>query len=93
MTDELYISDFAYGFLYAESRRAFVEAPAQGETDYWQSFKDVPSDASEHREYEDYDLNFRYDEDEDRWHCRAYATEYDDDDNRRTNMNEWRLLW
>ena len=93
MTDELYISDFAYGFLYAESRRTFVEVLETGETDYWQSFKDVPSDASEHREYEDYDLNFWYDEDEDRWHCTAYAIEYDDDNNESTNTLEWLRLW
>jgi len=83
MIDELYISDFAYGFLYAESRRALVEVLNTGQTDLWQSFKDVPSDASEFREYEDYDLNFWYDEDEDRWYCRVYDTD----------RNESCLLW
>ena len=75
MTDELYISDFAYGFLYAESRRTLVEVQKTGETVYRQSFKDVPSDASEFREYEDYNLKFWYDEDEARWHCTAYDDE------------------
>ena len=76
------ISDFAYGYLYAESQRRLREHLNSGHSDLVSRISDVPSDASEFREYEDYDLNFWYDEDEDRWHCTAY------DDNQR-NIQLW----
>ena len=95
MSDTLYITDFAYGWLYAESQRTFVEVLETGfkVTDYWETFRDVPLDASEHREYEDYDLNFWYEEDDNKWHCTAYAIEYDDDNNESTNTLKWLRLW
>lgn len=92
-TGELHIPDFAHGWLYAESQRTFVEVLKTGETDYWEVFQDVPLDASGHKEYEDYDLNFFKDENEKKWHCSAYAIWYDEDNNQHTKTDKWRRLW
>ena len=96
--DELYIPDFtipifAHGFLLAQSYIIFDDVMESGGLDDWKQISDVPLWMDKHCEYADYDLNFWYSEEEDRWHCTAYAIERDEEGISYTNGNKFRRLW
>jgi hypothetical protein len=92
-TDNLHIPEFAHGYLLAVANNIFTMTIGAFEDD-WKSVRDVPMYAGEHTEYADYDLNFWYDKDDDRWHCTAYHIEYDSVKNTEsTNTGEHRRLW
>ena len=93
MTDTLHIPEFAHGFLLATSYKIFDQVLETGELDDWQQVDDVPLYAGEHCAYMDYDLNFWYDEDEDKWHCTAYEIWRDEENVAHTKTDEWRRLW
>jgi len=96
MTDTLHISEFAHGFLLAESYRIFdqvLEAGDISDIDDWQQINDVPLYAGEHCEYADYDLNFWYDEEAEQWHCTAYEIYRDEEGVADTIQSEYRTLW
>ena len=90
-TGNLRIPEFAHGYLLAVSHDIFRDV---SEDDDWQSVRDVPFGVGEHTEYADYDLNFWFDEDDNKWHCTAYDIEYDSvKQTEFTNTGEHRRLW
>lgn len=96
MTGELHIPEFAHGFLLAESYRIFDQVLETGdisEIDDWQEVNDTPLSAGEHCAYMDYDLNFFYSEEEEKWHCTAYEIYRDEEGVGHTQLDEYRRLW
>lgn len=94
MSNTLHIPEFAQGILYAWSQEAFLPMLKHGvEDDVWQAAQDVPLSAGENCSYEDYDLNFWYDEDDNKWHCTAYAIGQGKDNSVYTKTDEWLRLW
>ena len=91
--DELYIPDFAHGFLLAQSYIIFDDVRENGNLDDWQQISDVPLWSGKYCDYADYDLNFWYSEKEDRWHCTAYEIGRDEEGISYTNGNKFRRLW
>jgi len=93
MTD-MYIPEFAHGYLLSQSYMIFRDVLESGETDEdWQQMNDTPLWAGENCGYADFDLNFWYSEEEDKWHCTVYAIERDTEGVAHTNTDEWRRLW
>lgn len=96
MTGELHIPEFAHGFLLAESYRIFDQVLETGdisEIDDWQEVNDTPLSAGKHCPYVDYDLNFWYSEEEEKWHCTAYEIYRDEEGVGHTQLDEYRRLW
>jgi hypothetical protein len=93
MSNELYIPEFAQGWLFVVSQDMYVKVLALDDEDYWEVVHDVPHSASEHREYESYDLNIWRDDETGKWHCTAYEIWYDEENNQHTNTDEWVRLW
>lgn len=96
MTDTLHMPEFAHGFLLAESYRIFDQVLETGdisEIDDWQEVNDTPLSAGEHCAYMDYDLNFFYSEEEEKWHCTAYEIYRDEEGVGHTQLDEYRRLW
>ena len=105
MTDTLHIPEFAHGYLLATSHKIFDQVLETGDIseiettewvkiiDDWQQVDDVPLYAGEHCAYADYDLNFWYDEDEDKWHCTVYEIWHDEEGYAHTKVDEYRRLW
>ena len=93
MTNTLHIPDFAQGYLLSQSYRVFDQVIETGDLDDWQQMLDTPMSLGKHCEYGDYDLNFWYDEDEDKWHCTAYAVWHDEEGLAHTKTDEWLRLW
>ena len=93
-TGELHIPEFAHGYLLSESYMIFSLVLESGETEEdWQQINDTPLSAGEHCDYADYDLNFGYSEEEDKWHCTAYEIWRDEERVAHTKTDEWRRLW
>ena len=93
-TGELHIPEFAHGYLLSQSYMILHDVLEGGATDEdWQQINDVPLYAGEHCAYTDYDLNFWYDEDEDKWHCTAYDIWRDEEGVAHTKTDEHRRLW
>ena len=94
MNNQLHIPDFALGYLLSESYRIFDDILQSGETDEdFQHVGDVPLSLGEQCEYADYDLNFWYSENEDKWHCTAYKIWDDGIDKKQKKRDEWLRLW
>ena len=93
-TGELHIPEFAHGYLLSQSYMILHDVLEGGETDEdWQQINDTPMSAGEHCDYADYDLNFWYSEEEDKWHCTAYEIWRDEESVAHTKTDEWRRLW
>ena len=93
MDDTLHIPEFAHGYLLSHSYILFDYAMESGGFDDWHEVNDTPLSAGEHCAYMDYDLNFWYDEDEDKWHCTAYEIYRDEEGVADTIQSEYRRLW
>lgn len=93
MSNTLHIPEFAQGVLFAWSQEAFMPFLNGKVEDTWYVARDVPMSSAQFREYEDYDLNFWFDEDDNKWHCTAYAVWYDEDEKQHTKTDEWLRLW
>lgn len=94
MNNQLYIPDFALGYLLSQSYRIFDDVLQSGEIDEdWQHVGDTPLSMGEQCEYADYDLNFWYSEEEDKWHCTVYEIWQDESGMLHTKTGEWLRLW
>ena len=91
--DLLDVPEFAHGFLLSQSYMIFDQVLETGELDDWQQINDTPLNAGEHCEYADYDLNFWYDENEDKWHCTVYEIWRDEESVAHTKVDKWLRLW
>ena len=89
-TSELYIPEFAHGYLLSLSYEIFSDV---SDDDDWQQVEDVPLMAGEQPNYQDYDLNFWYSEEENKWHCTAYEVRLNEEGVAYTKTDEWRRLW
>ena len=87
---DLYIPEFALGFLVAMSHKIFLEV---SDDDDWEQVNDVPLQAGRNCEYKSYDLNFWYSECDNKWYCTAYAVNHDEDGRATTDIREYRRLW
>ena len=91
-TGELFIPEFAHGYLLAYSLYFAAEIKEAGQ-DTWEQVMDVPILSGEHCDYQTYDLNFWYDDLEDKWHCSAYEVWFDEANQAHTKVQEHRRLW
>ena len=93
-TGELYIPEFAHGYLLAYSLYFSAEIKEAGE-DVWEQVMDVPILSGEHCDYQTYDLHFWHDDIEGiiEWHCTAYEVWYDEANEAHTKVQEYRRLW
>jgi len=89
----LEIPHFAHGYLLCQSMYLAPSIRESGEDDTWEQVT-VPLSTGLDCEYQEYDLNFWIDDEDDgRLICTAYEVRRDEAGQAHTNTDEWLRLW
>lgn len=91
--DTLQMPEFSQGYLTAVSLELYKQVREYGEDDYWELIRNVPVSISPESEYKQYDLNFWYEEEKDKWHCTAYPVWRDAKGFVHTSTTQHLRLW